>query len=470
MAKNTAPPSKLQVNDDLEQARPLSVNEFLALKEESVKPTDFDDTAAEFYHDIVDLARNIKRDEQYHAVQVRRSGMSVELITGYRRYLACLYLGQEVKYENVSIDDADIFDRIFAENEQRQSLEPRARAEVIAKRLGRFDPDGGGLLPASTDDTEVTLTELSDRYGKSRGQMYRYLSPLRQSQEMRDEFGDVLSESDLSLIEQITDDESEQHTLAEARTQSDIDTYTEFKELTTTVQNDVDDPEDIVEVVTKELLDLDSSSVKGAVDEESWKTNQQQLEDSARREKKQEKRQNDESVSDESASGDGSVDEHRVPDTIKNALDGGFGRDTPLAKELGYTDEDDDVEESAESTEDGEGTTTDETSESTNTGDVETSSESVDGSSDETLMGAGQDNQSVSESQSTEDEESGSRSESEVIELLLNDSELCQLVSEDANDRGDEPNQVVRDILTVYYRRKGRLSGVSDVFSGVSSD
>jgi len=258
------PPGDLEVNPDLEDARPLTYSEFRGIKGGEIDPTDLPEEKAEFYQSVTELAGSIKENRQHYPVTTRRTDDGQrELVTGYRRFLACMYIGCPVKVETRRMSSQDVLTMIYNENENREDLEAEERARLIAKKMGRWSDDEG-FIPEDHEDADPdaqTIVEFSKETGKNRGLIYQQLSPLRQNQEMRDDFGEMICETSFELIERVASNTSEQYTLAQALARSDVDTHSNFHSVYKIAERK---DSDTLEEMCRRLLGVEQEEVEGS--------------------------------------------------------------------------------------------------------------------------------------------------------------------------------------------------------------
>jgi hypothetical protein len=142
-------------------------------------------------------------------------------------------------------------------------LDPERRAVLIAKNMNRWDPESGWVPESDLDenpnvsaDDAMTIAEFAEQSGKNRGLIYQQLSPLRQDSQMRDEFGEEITETSFQLIERICDEKSEQYTLAQALSKSDIDTHSKFQSSYRLAKKQAGDDDNLVNVLCRRLIGL----------------------------------------------------------------------------------------------------------------------------------------------------------------------------------------------------------------------
>jgi hypothetical protein len=281
-------PAELEINRHLEDARPLTKEAFRSLKQDKMDPEELSVEEREFYESVVDLAKSIKKNGQYYPSTCRQVGPDqLELVTGYRRFLACLYAGKAVEVETRRMSDDDVLHMIYDENENRSGLNPYDRAVVLAKKMGRWSEEEGFVPPEhqDADPNADTIAEFAEETGKNHGLIYQHLSPLRQDQTMRKEFADEICESSFTLIERITDDHGEQYTLAQALYQSPVDTHSSFKNTYKMAQKQASD--NMVGYICRKLIGVKEEDVKGSfLEKRKQKTlaqkKRQEIEDKSR--------------------------------------------------------------------------------------------------------------------------------------------------------------------------------------------
>lgn len=264
-------PSELEVNPHLEEARPLTVDEFRDIaseddETEKERVQNLPEDKQEFYNSVVELAGSINEEGLYYDVTCRRlKHGDLELVTGYRRYLACIYIGRQVTYDIETKSETDIISMIYNENENRYDLSTEDRAILIAKQMGRWDPEEQEFLePEDVDGDSMTLAEFAQNTGKRRSAIFQQLSPLRQNEEMRNEFREDISESSFRLIEQICDSYSQQYTLAQALHRSSVDTHSSFKSSYKMAKKKTSSTEELVEKLCRRLLGIEFKNPKGS--------------------------------------------------------------------------------------------------------------------------------------------------------------------------------------------------------------
>lgn len=396
-------PAELAINDHLESARPLTKATFEALKSGRIEESELNDKQLEFYHSVVGLAKSLEQNGQRYPCTCRTgSDGEYELITGYRRYLACLYSGKAVKIETQRASEEDVLSMIYDENENREDLNPQARAVVIAKMMGRWDEDEGFLKPdhSEADKDAMTIAEFAEQVGKNRGVVYHQLSPVRQSRKMREDFADSLTESSLRLIERITDDYAEQYTLAQALDKSDVDTHSTF-EGTCKLAKQKDG--NTVENICRSLIGLEVKDVKG---------------DFEMKQKKKTRKQKKAKELDEKARRRGKKQEE-----MNKRKDENVGQKMPEPTESSDEEQDLNIPEE----EDG------------------MKMNNHDGG----LGGSGSSVLPREEDQPWDDGK---------IDVTIPEGEVCQLIREECDDRDIEPGEFVSEIMEVHFRREGVLT------------
>lgn len=256
-------PGDLKVNDDLEEARPIDVDQFESLMERDDDngnlPDDIDltETQREFWDQTMNLAQSIRNMGQISEAQtIRHPDNSLELVTGYRRFLACKYIGRQLRHKTVRMtDENQVNEKIYAENIVRHDLDPKNRAMVIAKRMGIWDEDSEQLLSEEeSPEDAMTMAEFADKTGMPRGTVYHHLSPLRQNQDMRDDFGDEICETSFGLIERISETEAEQYTIAQCLCRSHIDTHQKFEQSVKVADNQSDNQEEFLHRLCRSMI------------------------------------------------------------------------------------------------------------------------------------------------------------------------------------------------------------------------
>lgn len=426
-------PARISVNQDLADARPLSPDEFIEAKdeinqEEEVPLEDLSDNSyfqnlssdeQEFYRHVVQLAKNIDKNGQKHPVTVREvGGGELELISGYSRCLACRYSGNTIKYEKETMTDSEALEWMYSENASRHNLDPERRAVLIAKNMNRWDDESGGWVPENdlesnpnvSKEDAMTIAEFAEKTGKNRGLIYQQLSPLRQNSEMRDEFGEEITETSFQLIERICDETSEQYTLAQALSKSSIETHSKFQSSYKLVKKQADDDDNLVNLLCRRLIGLEI--------EETQTDREPSLESSRRheiieerteeiKEKEEEERQEAEERLDQQREKYG----HSFPDPDKHSSDEDKDLNIP---------EDEDEEEN-----------------------------SVTGS------GAGFNDESGTSVLPPVDEQPFPDRELEIT--IPGDKEIAQLVRQEAENRDRDPSEFVANVLQVHFRKTGKL-------------
>lgn len=294
---NNVAPSEITVHEELEKLRPLAEHKLDALKSGEIDESDLNDDELEYFEFIKDLARDIDNSEQLHPALVSHKRAKAYLVSGYGRYLACKWSGNLLRTETMQLsEDEDIFELIFRENENRVPLDSYERAKVIAKRLGLWDERSDKFLPPSEADQNMTLSEFADEVGKTKQAIWQFLSPVRQNKEMRDDFGDTISDSSFKLIESIADDESEQYSLAQALEMSEVDSHNKFRDIVQDVRQNTDN---VKPVVTKRLIGYESddgNDGKGEIEPDKEKPKAQRLIEQKEQERRErEKKEKEES-------------------------------------------------------------------------------------------------------------------------------------------------------------------------------
>lgn len=286
-------PNEITVHSELEKLRPLSEDRLDALKNEEIDESDLNDDELEYFEFIKDLARDIDNSEQLHPALVTHKRTEAYLVSGYGRYLACKWSGNKLRTETMRMDeDEDIFELIFRENENRIPLDSYERAKVIAKRLGLWDDTSDKFLPPSEADQNMTLSEFADEVGKTKQAIWQFLSPVRQNKEMRDDFGDEVSDSSFQLIESIADDESEEYSLAQALQMSEVSSHRKFKDIVQDVRQN--NPENVKSNVVRRLTgyeEKEENDGKGELSPEQQKPKAQRLIEQKEQERREQERE-----------------------------------------------------------------------------------------------------------------------------------------------------------------------------------
>lgn len=403
----TVPPGQIEINDDLEQARPLTYSEFCEIKNGNRDPEQLDQAKVEFYQSIRELAKSIKKKRQHYPSTCRKKFRDeeevLELVTGYRRYLACTYIGCPVRIEVRRMSDQEVLDMIYSENENREGLDPYDRAVLIAKQMGRWSDEDGFVCadhPEADSDAD-TISEFAERNGKNRGLIYQQLSPVRQNKSMRDEFGDEISESSFQLIEQIASNTSEQYTLGQALVKSDVKTHSKFQSI---YKLNKQKDKDTVKAMCRSLIGFEEEDVKGSYvhPEDQTTSSYKSIE-----EKEQE-------IKDKNSSEAG----QKVPDVTQN----------------GHSD-------------------TEVTIENTNNAGKE--------SNEDDSGGVGYDTHNGTSMLPNHDEQPASDDPLDV-ELPAGEK-ISKLVRETAEEQERDESEVVADIVRIHYRREGELSDIPEL-------
>ena len=403
------PPSEIQVNQDLQSARAMQYQEFLDVKDGRVDPEELSSAEFEFYDSIRELARSIKNSRQHYPSTCRRVTNShgedhLELVTGYRRYLACVYIGCPVRVEVRRMSDDQVLDLIYNENENREDLDPYDRAVVIAKKMGRWDHEEGYLPERheKSDPNADTIAEFAEKVGKHRSQIYQQLSPVRQADEVRDEFSEALPESTLTLIERIATNTQEQYTLAQAFARSDVDTHTKFQSSYKLAKRK---DGDTIKNICRSLIGLECQDVKG-----SYKSPEETMSSSLKRIKEKEER----------------LKEHEEQEVGVSEKSTGqdFGEPAPAP--------DIDVNVGGPEKEE----------------EVENNGVGYDGDSGTSML------------PSREDQP---HSDDQLDVTLPSGEKISKLVREECEERDMSPSDFVADVVRIHFRREGQLQDIPEL-------
>lgn len=234
-------PERLQVYGELEEMRPLTEDRFDKLcRDEDFTRDDLTPEEREYLENsVIPIARDIEKNGQFHAIQVARVNVQMTVVSGYTRYLACKWNGCKVEIETRKFDDdADIYSHIFTENENRADVDPYNRARLIAQSVGLWDEANEEFIPPTEANHQtMTLTEFADNTGWTVERVSEMLNPLRQNKNVREDFGDDLSEETMDIIRRVSDTEEEEYTIAESVYQSDVSSTDEFRDLVSKVQD-----------------------------------------------------------------------------------------------------------------------------------------------------------------------------------------------------------------------------------------
>lgn len=412
------PPSEIPVNPHLEEARPMTKKQFVDVKNGDLDLEDLTLKQRDFYKSVVELGRNIKNNRQHYQVICRNTGNSIELITGYRRYLACVYIGQAVLYETRFVSNTDVLQMIYEENEVREDLNPYDRAVLIAKQMGRWDEENQEFLCENhedVDDSAMTIAEFAENTGKNRGLIYQQLSPVRQNMEMREEFRDCITESSFQLIEQIASTPAEQYTLAQALSRSLIDTHSKFHSSYKLAKKKVeeDSSKDIVQILCKSLLGIEFTEAKS-----DYVSPEDQIPDSVKQIKEIEKERKKEEKE----------EAQKVQDRIERR---NIGQQVPEPQDS----EDNSLTVNMPDGEDEE---------------HDTSSYNGTGGDEQTGIGV----LPPKKDQPYDDSE---------INLTVPEGKTAQLIREECEDRDKDLSEFVVDIIEVHFRREGLLTDTPEV-------
>ena len=399
-------PSEMSINRHLEEARPMAYDEFCKVMDSNEGVLEkLSEDKRKFYKSVKELAKNIKKKgRQLYQVTARKTDDGLELITGYRRFLACTYIGRPVRYEVRQMSDSEILDLIYSENEVRRDLDPMDRAILIAKQMGRWDSDEETLLSEDeAEESSMSIAEFAEETGKNRGLIYQQLSPIRQNQTMREEFGGNISESSFQLIEQIADNESEQYTLAQALTRSSIDTHSSFHSSYKLAKKK--EPDNIVNEICRKLLGVENEDVQGSyVHPDERKTKAQKLVEKKEKELRLKEEEEEERVKQRIKDKNGRVGEN-IPDPTD-------GTDTGPDMEVNTPDDD------------------------------PLGHDTVGG--DQSGVGV----LPPKEEQPFDDDE---------LNVTIEEGEVAQLIREESHDREVGEEEYINDIIKVHFRREGLL-------------
>jgi len=307
---------------------------------------------------------------------------------------------------------------MYSENESRHNLDPERRAVLIAKNMNRWDPETGWVPESDLESNPnvnvgdaMTIASFAEQSGKNRGLIYQQLSPLRQDSQMREEFGEEITETSFQLIERICDEKSEQYTLAQALSKSSIDTHSKFQSSYRLAKKQADDDDNLVNLLCRRLIGLEVEETQSDVEPTPQSSRKNELIERRSEELKEKEQQ-----------------ERRQVQQRMEKKEQEYGHSFPTPEQV--TDDED---------QDG----------NIDLPDHETVDESMRGS------GAGFDDESgASVLPPVEDQPFPDR---ELDITIPGDREVAQLLREEADDRSKSVDEYVVNILKVHFRKSGEL-------------
>lgn len=98
------PPQRISIHPVKEGVYPIDEDEFVALCNDNKDIEDLDEEERKYYEDTVDVMHSINDIGQVYDVQAVLRGGPL-LVSGYKRYLSCLYLNMDMQINYIDEDE-----------------------------------------------------------------------------------------------------------------------------------------------------------------------------------------------------------------------------------------------------------------------------------------------------------------------------------------------------------------------------
>lgn len=253
MLTNVVDLEQVAIHPVLEDTHPLDIGRFNLLRRGDIDEANLDPAASEWLEHVKQLAQNIDSEGLENPVKLAMGPNGRPTLTqGYTRYCACLWVDVEPDWEESEhgVDEQAVALHMLAEDQNRWPTDGEARAIAIASALGAWNHETQSYRQPSQVDEGRTVQELAESLGRDTSTIYRWLSPLRQSDAVREDFHPALAEDLLHRIETLAPDEASQYGLAQAVVQSEhVGTRADFREVLERVEAELEAPS------TRELVD-----------------------------------------------------------------------------------------------------------------------------------------------------------------------------------------------------------------------
>lgn len=225
-------PDQLKIHDVLRDTHPLGIDEFNLLQRGDISEDSLTQAQKRELEHARTLGKSIRESGQENPIKVAM-GQEARwtLVQGYDRYLGTRLEDIPPEMEEVEYSSPEaVALHSLNENENRWPSDPEGRAVALAIALGAWNPDTQAYEPDYGEGR--TIQEVADRLGRSRMTIYRWLSPIRQHELVREIFADYLSETILQRIESVTENDTDQFLLTQATVQSrEVSTLADFRDV-----------------------------------------------------------------------------------------------------------------------------------------------------------------------------------------------------------------------------------------------